>query len=711
MILPTLDIRRLDSPKLGVASFARRILVRVVFVLLAIAVLTLALVLLSGEKDRAYRSYLESFRKTLAEISARLRHPAGQLALLNPNRADAAKPPLSPLVLPYGALDFDDRYKALQAAEISGCSIRYPDGSSICVAVGNNPYAGGFIYLVGSFNAKRLVARELGALELSGLHRALVNVSHGDRREQAWVAPFELTGEASIGASPGGRLMGFVREGTSLAPNALPQRDFRGWLWQAPHCAGGESGEAALDCWRSTFFSMRLPVESFREALFKGKRPVWPPADLEQTRVHLQFWGPEQDRPLFDSNAIGASAPMALADLRDALAAHEVLVISKVSGPQVPEQVLRGTKREPTTVAFQAFFSGLVQLLPPSVPLSSSWQKNWQAHELIATPAGSYQIRLQGSWAEVDEALSVVAARMSFYVAIMLSAIFLAWLVIELGLLHRVSKLTRRAAALSYNVHAPQPEQRLGALEVADLRGKDELGILAGALADLLQRVREGAQREHLHAQQERDMWHAVGHEIMSPLQSLLALHEKEGDASRRYLLRMQQAVRVLYGQASPSEALQAAALAPQVLDLHAFLRNVASNAEFAGLQNVRYTSQHSGVLVHADEFALEDVVTHVLRNADQYRQAGTAIEMAIVVDAGRARVSISNQGPQIAPDMLTRIFEYGVSDTNPSHAGQRGQGLFVAKTYMAKMGGTISATNLDDGVCLTLTLALANTT
>jgi hypothetical protein len=36
---------------------------------------------------------------------------------------------------------------------------------------------------------------------------------------------------------------------------------------------------------------------------------------------------------------------------------------------------------------------------------------------------------------------------------------------------------------------------------------------------------------------------------------------------------------------------------------------------------------------------------------------------------------------------------------------GNRGQGLFVAKTYMAKMGGTISARNVEDGVSFLLTL------
>ncbi len=66
----------------------------------------------------------------------------------------------------------------------------------------------------------------------------------------------------------------------------------------------------------------------------------------------------------------------------------------------------------------------------------------------------------------------------------------------------------------------------------------------------------------------------------------------------------------------------------------------------------------------------------------------------------------IFNQGPNIAEELVGRVFEYGVSDQPDSGAeGNRGQGLFVAKIYMAKMGGTISAVNRADGVSFILNL------
>jgi len=233
--------------------------------------------------------------------------------------------------------------------------------------------------------------------------------------------------------------------------------------------------------------------------------------------------------------------------------------------------------------------------------------------------------------------------------------------------------------------------------------------VLASGLSDLLQRVKEDVERERIRTEQEKDMWHAVGHEIMSPLQSLLALHGSRDDDSSRYIHRMQQAVWVLYGSASPSEAFQSTTLQLAALDLDEFLRHVAANAPCVDIADVRYQAWGTPVLVRADDYALEDVVTHVLRNADRFRPKGSAITLTLEASETAATVQIHNQGPAIPDALIDKIFEYGVSDQADSAAqGNRGQGLFVARTYMAKMGATITAANVADGVCFTLTLQRA---
>jgi two-component system OmpR family sensor kinase len=705
MKVPALSLPRLEMPRLGLAAFRRRLIVRGVFLLLIVATLTLAVVLLKEEKERSLGNYQASLAKTQAEVVARLRHPAGQLALLNPGRAQP-QVPLRPLLLPYAALDFDDQGKASQAVETAGCSVQYPDGSSICVGIGNNPYAGGFIYLVGSFQATQLVPRERGELSIADVHRARVSLTRAGETER-WIAPFERLGDTDASLVRG-RLTGFVddRQNVEALPLlARPVRDFRGWLWQSGRCA--DPGGAIDTCARRTFFSIRLPVQAWREALFASKRPAWPPADLDETLVHLQILAPDSSTPLFDSNAPGATVPLALSDLAQVLAPGETLVIGKVGGEAGKAVTLHGQRANPER------WSPWLNQLIARLPVATATAPRLTRSDVIRTAAGSFGVTLEGDVGSVERTLSVVATRMSWYVGAMLAAIVLAWLVIEWGLLRRVTVLTRRAAAVSFNVNAPNVGHRIGALDLSDLRGRDELGILAGALADLLQRVQDDLRRETIRTRQEREMWHAVGHEIMSPLQSLMVLHPRSDDAGHRYVQRMQQAVQVLYSQASPSEALQAATLRVDALDLDQFLTHVAANAHFAGVTGVRYTPAGAPVLVRADEFSLEDVLTHILRNANRHRTPATPI--AIVIALGQAEgtvmVRIHNRGEPIPAALLERIFDYGVSGAaagvsgSSPPPGQRGQGLFVARTYMSKMGGTVEARNEDDGVSLMLTL------
>jgi K+-sensing histidine kinase KdpD len=286
-----------------------------------------------------------------------------------------------------------------------------------------------------------------------------------------------------------------------------------------------------------------------------------------------------------------------------------------------------------------------------------------------------------------------------------LFAILLTWIAIELRIIRRITLLTKRAASVKRSVHGAEGLQ----LDLQDLRGSDELGLLAEFLANLLQRINEDAKREQIRVEQEKNMWHAVGHEIMAPLQSLAALHAVPDDPSLRYVERMRQAVRVLYGGASPSEAILSATLQDRTLDIQAFLQKVADNAAHAGVEGVQFHGIDRPVIVRPDENSLEDVITHVLTNAGRYRRPRSPIRMTLRCNPDTAEVRIHNHRQPIDAALRGKIFEYVMSDAQAGEKqGHRGQGLFVAKTYMAKMGGTVDAANVDDGVAFVLTLALA---
>jgi len=676
------------------ASFRLRLVFRSAFLLLALAVVAMAVTVLHEEKQRSYDNYQASFAKTKEQIVARLRHPAGQLALLNPPRSATPATPLRPVVLPFSGIDFDDQNKVRHAVEMAGCLVQYRNYGSLCVAIGNNPWAGGFIYAAGTFASDTLIPHRIGDEFLDGAHRLRVRVSlRGETYH--WLAPFEPLGSNGRPRGEGmrGRFTGYVERENRDYTGEKPVKEFRGWVWQSGTCLD-PADDATDDCQKKSFFSLRLPIEVLSQALLQGKRPPWPPPDLDQFQVHIEVLPPGDEPALFDSNEDGAVPPFSLNDLTSLLLPGETLSIRKAMGGKDVEI---------------ANLSGKDEALEPSSPLLTrlirklpveSYDAPVELVDEVATPLGNYRIVLRGDARSVNKTLSAVATRVSWFVGTMLLAIVLAWLVIETGVIRRIARLTRRSSELSRRVKATSGLERF---DLTDLRGSDELGILANCLNDLLRRVKEDAERERIRAEQEKDQWHAVGHEIMSPLQSLLALHGDPDDPSHRYVNRMQQAVRILYGSASPSEAFQSSALQVQAIDIAEFLRHVADNA---GIANLSCAPADGPVLVRADEYSLEDVLAHILKNAERCRQPGTPITLTLETSETTASVFIHNVGPPIPEEFLERIFEYGVSDQLEAGAhGNRGQGLFVAKTYMAKMGGTISACNMEYGVSFALTL------
>ena len=682
---------------LRIVPYRLRILLRAAFLLLALATLGLALSVLQQEKQLSYNAYQASFRKTGEQIAATLRHPSGQLALLNPAAPAAG---LRPLLLPFPALDFDDQQKVQQAIAMSGCLRQYGSAGSLCAAIGNNPWAGGFIYVAGSFDSARLVSHRSGDEVIRLAHRVRVSVTMRGQSTE-WIAPFEEEPAARTPVNRytplRGRLTGFIAADEGRK-HTHPVKDFRGWIWQNALCNPSGADAAPDTCARNAFFSLRLPVSVLQEALFDGHPPAWPPPDLDQIRVSVKVLGPGDGAALLDSERDIAAPGFALADLGTLLLPGETLRIDSLAGARARSiATLAGAAG--SDVGSWRLLTALIRRLPVDAydtPLAST--------QRIATAVGAYDVVLHGDARSVSASLSVVASRMAWFVGAMLVALLLAWLVIEIGIISRITALIARTNAVAPTIRAagaPAP------LDLSDLRGADELGVLASCLHELLRRVREDVERDAIRAEQERDMWHAVGHEIMSPLQSLMALHGTPADQSHRYITRMQQAIRVLYGSASPSEAFQSTELKVGEIDAGAFLANVAANAPCAGIADVRFDGDGGTmVMVRADEYSLEDVVTHVLRNADRHRVAASTIRIALAAGEAGATVTIFNEGPHIDAALIGSIFEYGVSDQPESGAhGNRGQGLFVAKTYMAKMGGTIAAHNVDGGVTFVLSL------
>src|SRR6266545_1084077 len=242
---------------------------------------------------------------------------------------------------------------------------------------------------------------------------------------------------------------------------------------------------------------------------------------------------------------------------------------------------------------------------------------------------------------------------------------------------------------------------------------RNEIGALATAFNELLARTREQARREQedrakreeetrrreLDEIQARETnLRTIGHEIRAPLQALMAILAPE-HKGRRYVDKMIRAVTQLFGASGPEAGFAAMQLQPERADIAAFLSEVAANSHIAGIENVEYIGPGAGLFAFLDISALEDAIAHILDNARRLRVHGTTIRIRLEQTASAIYIAIANEGRNIPPDMLERIFEFNVSlDPDPA-PGPLGQGLFVARSYLRKMGGEIVAKNLQGGV------------
>lgn len=210
-------------------------------------------------------------------------------------------------------------------------------------------------------------------------------------------------------------------------------------------------------------------------------------------------------------------------------------------------------------------------------------------------------------------------------------------------------------------------------------------------------------QEQKANIARERERLRTIGHEIRSPLQSLLSLHGNDDDRSRRYVKRMQNAVETLFGSASPDQAFSSLQLELETLDLTAFLGAYVSSTQ-ATIRDVKFEPSESGLFTRVDSARLEDVLDNLVANADRFRLPDTPILIRSQRATEGLQILLENQGPNIEPTRLMTIFEYGES-SDKEHNGHQGLGLFVVKTHITRMGGHVVAQNTHDGVAFVITL------
>jgi two-component system sensor histidine kinase CpxA len=244
-------------------------------------------------------------------------------------------------------------------------------------------------------------------------------------------------------------------------------------------------------------------------------------------------------------------------------------------------------------------------------------------------------------------------------------------------------------------------------------RRKDEVGTLArdfDAMAERIQAL----------VTDKETLLRDVSHELRSPLARIrvaLALAQRRADqAALPDLARIEREAErldAMLGQVMTLTRLRTAT-APRrdIVRFDTLVAEVIDDARFEHPKAQLNYAANGSVDVVGDAGGLKSAVENVVRNALVYADIDQPIDVGLRVGSEHAVVQISDRGPGVPEEDLTRIFEpfYRTDKSRDHQKNGQGQGIGLAITarVMELHGGSVEARNrAEGGLEVTLSLPL----
>jgi two-component system OmpR family sensor kinase len=324
------------------------------------------------------------------------------------------------------------------------------------------------------------------------------------------------------------------------------------------------------------------------------------------------------------------------------------------------------------TVTFEFTAPGGERLLAVAHPLSFG-QQTFGAF-VVAKPTSELRAR----WLTLIGRLAI-----AFAIAFAIAAA-LAW--------YLSRRITRPVLALS-RAADEVAEGRYG-VELADVRGRDEVAHLA-------ERFREMAARLGEAEEVERNFLMTVSHELRTPLTAIRGHVEALREGVAREPDAQEASYAVIAAETDRLERLVDDVLDLAKLDAHRFTvleeevdmgrvveRAYAAFGEEArrrGIDYRRSVMSESPVIVSDGDRVLQ-IISNLLTNAFRWTPDGGRVELALEREDGVVRVAVDDTGPGIGADERERIFRPFWS----RDGGGTGLGLAIARELAVALGGQI---------------------
>ena len=461
-------------------------------------------------------------------------------------------------------------------------------------------------------------------------------------------------------------------------------RRFEGWAYTKRQADGSQK----------VHILARLDMHEFMpEPVTAGSDAVWPPEGWEHARFKISRYNYQKDvaRPNITTYEQAGPSILSIPSLASPIfAAHSTLDIrSGVGHASILHHIAAPNfkEREEDADVFKFVNNDILVRSRPLVRSQAIPDTNLQlvvTHPGLVIESGVWRVFLF----QAALALGAIFAVIYFYTSL-LKPIFV------------LSNHTRKLVQHGTDGELLPYERR-----------KDEIGILAGGLNELIRRIRVHVERELLErtareaqeaarraeaVRNREENLNIIGHEIRSPLQALISLHS-QGSESRRYLDRILGALPHLQHGLAAEDAISARRLELESVDMTELMAEIARNAAIVGIPDVVYEGETECSVCLIDVEAFEDVVDNLLRNANRHRELGTPIFITLRRVESGISIRVTNNGDSIEPDVIGKIFDYGFSTAPKPNGDVSGIGLWVAKRYLAKMRGTITVQNIPGG-------------
>jgi signal transduction histidine kinase len=229
------------------------------------------------------------------------------------------------------------------------------------------------------------------------------------------------------------------------------------------------------------------------------------------------------------------------------------------------------------------------------------------------------------------------------------------------------------------------------------------IGCLGVALARQTLRERALAEQRARLVEETEEYTHVISHDLRAPLAIILGnaqLIERAPDKielvrrSAGSIATSSRRMNAMIQDLVDSARLESGQLRlnPESLDLGRFVLDLTERmAGVVGMDRCQARVAEDLPRVHVDPGQLERILANLLSNALKYSTPGTPVRLTVTSRSDEAVVSVADQGPGIAPEDRSSLFEryFRAREASERKEGL-GLGLYITKGLVEANGGHI---------------------